>query len=77
MVDPNHPGVDRKNSVQSDSRSLRSWERNQRYRSEFHTSLHGNIHLGVQEMDTAILSASAGLIGSLIGGVSTFAAAWL
>jgi hypothetical protein len=28
-------------------------------------------------MDTAILSASAGLIGSLIGGVSTFAASWL
>ena len=27
-------------------------------------------------MDTAILSASAGLIGSLIGGVSTFAASW-
>jgi hypothetical protein len=29
------------------------------------------------EMDTAILSASAGLIGSLIGGVSTFAASWV
>ena len=28
-------------------------------------------------MDPAILSASAGLIGSLIGGVSTFAASWL
>jgi hypothetical protein len=28
-------------------------------------------------MDTAILSASAGLIGSLIGGVSTFAASWV
>ncbi len=28
-------------------------------------------------MDTAILSASAGLIGSLIGGLSTFAASWL
>jgi hypothetical protein len=28
-------------------------------------------------MDTAILSASAGLIGSLIGGVSTFGASWL
>jgi hypothetical protein len=28
-------------------------------------------------MDTAILSASAGLIGSLIGGASTFAASWL
>jgi hypothetical protein len=28
-------------------------------------------------MDTAILSASAALIGSLIGGVSTFAASWL
>jgi hypothetical protein len=28
-------------------------------------------------MDTAILSASAGLIGSLIGGVSTFAASWI
>jgi hypothetical protein len=28
-------------------------------------------------MDTAILSASAGLIGSLVGGVSTFAASWL
>jgi hypothetical protein len=28
-------------------------------------------------MDTAIVSASAGLIGSLIGGVSTFAASWV
>ena len=28
-------------------------------------------------MDTAVLSASAGLIGSLIGGVSTFAASWV
>jgi len=28
-------------------------------------------------MNTAILSASAGLIGSLIGGVSTFAASWV
>jgi len=28
-------------------------------------------------MDPAILSASAGLIGSLIGGVSTFAASWV
>jgi len=28
-------------------------------------------------MDTAILSASAGLIGSLIGGVSSFAASWI
>jgi len=28
-------------------------------------------------MDAAILSASAGLIGSLIGGVSTFAASWV
>jgi len=28
-------------------------------------------------MDSAILSASAGLIGSLIGGMSTFAASWL
>ena len=28
-------------------------------------------------MDTAIVSASAGLIGSLIGGVSTFAASWI
>ena len=28
-------------------------------------------------MDTALLSASAGLIGSLIGGVSTFAASWV
>ena len=28
-------------------------------------------------MDTAILSASAGLIGSLIGGGSTFAASWV
>ena len=28
-------------------------------------------------MDTAILSASAGLIGSLIGGLSTFAASWV
>jgi hypothetical protein len=28
-------------------------------------------------MDIAILSASSGLIGSLIGGVSTFAASWL
>jgi len=28
-------------------------------------------------MDAAILSASAALIGSLIGGVSTFAASWL
>jgi hypothetical protein len=28
-------------------------------------------------MDNAILSASAGLIGSLIGGLSTFAASWL
>ena len=28
-------------------------------------------------MDTAILSTSAGLIGSLIGGVSTFAASWV
>ena len=28
-------------------------------------------------MDAAILSASAGLIGSLIGGVSTFAASWI
>ena len=28
-------------------------------------------------MDTAILSASAGLMGSLIGGVSTFAASWV
>jgi hypothetical protein len=28
-------------------------------------------------MDTAILSASAGLIGSLIGGVSTLAASWV
>jgi hypothetical protein len=28
-------------------------------------------------MDTAILSASAGLMGSLIGGASTFAASWL
>ena len=27
-------------------------------------------------MDTAILSASAALIGSLVGGVSTFAASW-
>ncbi|WFU45880.1 hypothetical protein QA640_44540 (plasmid) [Bradyrhizobium sp. CB82] len=27
-------------------------------------------------MDSAILSAIAGLIGSLIGGVSTFAASW-
>lgn len=28
-------------------------------------------------MDTAILSTSAGLIGSLVGGVSTFAASWI
>jgi hypothetical protein len=28
-------------------------------------------------MESAILSASAGLIGSLIGGVSTFAASWV
>jgi hypothetical protein len=28
-------------------------------------------------MDSAILSASAGLIGSLVGGVSTFAASWV
>ena len=28
-------------------------------------------------MDTAILSASAGLVGSLIGGISTFAASWV
>jgi hypothetical protein len=28
-------------------------------------------------MDTAILSATAGLVGSLIGGVSTFAASWV
>ena len=28
-------------------------------------------------MDTAILSASAALIGSLVGGVSTFAASWV
>jgi len=28
-------------------------------------------------MDPAILSATAGLIGSLVGGVSTFAASWL
>jgi hypothetical protein len=28
-------------------------------------------------MDTAILSASAGLVGSLIGGVSTFTASWV
>ena len=28
-------------------------------------------------MDAAILSASAGLIGSLIGGASTFAASWV
>ncbi len=28
-------------------------------------------------MDSAVLSASAGLIGSLIGGMSTFAASWL
>ena len=28
-------------------------------------------------MDTAILSASAGLIGSLIGGISTFGASWV
>ena len=27
-------------------------------------------------MDTAILSAAAGLIGSLVGGASTFAASW-
>jgi hypothetical protein len=28
-------------------------------------------------MDNAVLSASAGLVGSLIGGVSTFAASWV
>jgi hypothetical protein len=28
-------------------------------------------------MDSAILSATSGLIGSLVGGVSTFAASWL
>lgn len=28
-------------------------------------------------MDTAIISASSALVGSLIGGVSTFAASWL
>jgi hypothetical protein len=28
-------------------------------------------------MDPAILSATAGLVGSLVGGVSTFAASWL
>jgi hypothetical protein len=28
-------------------------------------------------MDTAILSATAALVGSLVGGVSTFAASWL
>ena len=28
-------------------------------------------------MDPAILSATAGLIGSVVGGVSTFAASWL
>jgi hypothetical protein len=28
-------------------------------------------------MDTAVLSATAGLVGSLIGGVSTFAASWV
>ena len=28
-------------------------------------------------MDTAIISATAGLVGSLIGGVSTFAASWV
>jgi hypothetical protein len=28
-------------------------------------------------MDTAILSTGAGLIGSLVGGVSTFAASWV
>ena len=32
--------------------------------------------LGVMQMDPAILSAMSGLIGSLIGGVSTFAASW-
>src|SRR5437016_2523517 len=29
------------------------------------------------QMDPAILAATAGLIGSLVGGVSTFAASWL
>src|ERR1700722_13717632 len=28
-------------------------------------------------MDSAILSATSGLVGSLVGGVSTFAASWL
>jgi hypothetical protein len=36
-----------------------------------------NIQFRRLEMDTAVLSASAGLIGSLIGGVSTFAASWV
>jgi hypothetical protein len=35
------------------------------------------VQLRRQEMDTAILSTSAGLIGSLVGGVSTFAASWI
>ena len=41
------------------------------------TSQTSNLSLGHSKMDTAILSASAGLIGSLIGGVSTFAASWI
>jgi len=30
-----------------------------------------------QEMDPAIISATSGLVGSLVGGLSTFAASWL
>jgi hypothetical protein len=35
-----------------------------------------NVHTRIQ-MDPAILSATAALVGSLVGGVSTFAAYWL
>jgi hypothetical protein len=53
-----------------------------RYRQKAHQSkrrvfTNHNIQSRRLEMDTAVLSASAGLIGSLIGGVSTFAASWV
>jgi hypothetical protein len=45
--------------------------------SKHRTHTNSNIQARGKEMDTAILSASAGLVGSLIGGISTFAASWV
>src|SRR4029077_16537138 len=56
--------------------------RPERYRQKAHQSkrrvfTNQNIQFRRLKMKNAVISASAGLVGSLIGGVSTFAASWV